>query len=212
MKTVIDQIHWKRKEHYDLFSAYDEPFFGLVAEVDCSVAYRTAKEREASFYFVYLHKLLLAVNQIEEFRYRIDGDNVVVFEEIHASATVARPDETFAFSFVKYHPSFDEFSAHIQTEMEAVQQSSGLRMNANNQRLDVIQFSAIPWIKFTSLSHARNLSKKDSIPKLSVGRLYDIEGKKMMPVSVHAHHGLVDGLHVGQFFSLFQRLLDGEEV
>jgi chloramphenicol O-acetyltransferase type A len=29
-----------------------------------------------------------------------------------------------------------------------------------------------------------------------------------MPVSVHVHHALMDGVHVGEFYELFQKLLD----
>ncbi|TYP97099.1 chloramphenicol acetyltransferase [Sphingobacterium allocomposti] len=31
-----------------------------------------------------------------------------------------------------------------------------------------------------------------------------------MPVSIHVHHGLVDGYHVGLFIDRYQELMDGE--
>jgi chloramphenicol O-acetyltransferase type A len=34
------------------------------------------------------------------------------------------------------------------------------------------------------------------------------DGKRSMPVSIHAHHGLVDGLHVGQYIDCFQELMN----
>ena len=33
-------------------------------------------------------------------------------------------------------------------------------------------------------------------------------GKKTMAMSVHVHHGLMDGLHVGQFVDHFQELMN----
>jgi len=33
-------------------------------------------------------------------------------------------------------------------------------------------------------------------------------GKRTMAVSVHVHHGLMDGLHVGEFFNKFQEVMD----
>jgi chloramphenicol O-acetyltransferase type A len=33
-------------------------------------------------------------------------------------------------------------------------------------------------------------------------------GKKSMPVSVHVHHMLMDGYHVGQFIDAFQELMN----
>jgi len=38
---------------------------------------------------------------------------------------------------------------------------------------------------------------------------YNTEGDKMiMPVSVEVHHSLMDGLHVGRYFELFQKYLN----
>jgi chloramphenicol O-acetyltransferase type A len=34
------------------------------------------------------------------------------------------------------------------------------------------------------------------------------DGKRSMPVSVHVHHALVDGLHVGQYIDRFQELMN----
>lgn len=34
------------------------------------------------------------------------------------------------------------------------------------------------------------------------------DGVLSMPVSVHVHHALADGYHVGQFVELFQNLMD----
>ncbi|NRA48527.1 MAG: chloramphenicol acetyltransferase, partial [Phaeodactylibacter sp.] len=33
-------------------------------------------------------------------------------------------------------------------------------------------------------------------------------GRKTMPVSIHVHHALVDGFHVGLFLEAFQDLLN----
>jgi chloramphenicol O-acetyltransferase len=33
-------------------------------------------------------------------------------------------------------------------------------------------------------------------------------GKKTMPMSIHVHHGLVDGLHLGQFVDYFQEIIN----
>ncbi|MEL6943777.1 MAG: CatA-like O-acetyltransferase, partial [Bacteroidota bacterium] len=35
-------------------------------------------------------------------------------------------------------------------------------------------------------------------------------GRKEMPVSIHAHHALMDGFHVGQYIERFQKLMNEE--
>jgi len=74
---------------------------------------------------------------------------------------------------------------------------------------NLIHFSAIPWVNFTSLSHARSYSFPDSCPKISFGKMMIADdGKRTMSMSVHAHHGLMDGFQVGQFIDCFQELMN----
>lgn len=208
MEKLLDITNWKRKEHYEFFSKYDEPFWGIVSEIDCTKAYQKAKENNISFFLYYLHKPTLAVNMIEEFRYRIRDDKVVVFDEVHVSSTLGRDDETFSYSFIKYNSNFSEFVLSAQKEIERVKMSTGLNITDDTSRLDTIHYSSLPWTKFTGLTHARNFKNKDSVPKIVFGKYYLVDGRKIMNVSLNAHHGLVDGLHGAKYFDLFQKLMD----
>ena len=207
MKTV-DKNSWKRKEHFDFFSQFNEPYFGLVSEVDCTIAYKVAKENNYSFFAYYLHKALMTVNKIDEFRYRINEDNVIIYDEIHASPTIGRSDGTFAFSFINFNSDFEKFDKTLKKEIEAVQNSVGLRLSREAGRKDVVHFSSIPWKTFTGLSHARDFKFVDSVPKITFGKLFPRKEKKIMPVSIHVHHGLADGFHVAKYLELFQKLMD----
>lgn len=207
MKT-IDINTWKRKEHFEFFSKFEEPFFGVVSEIDCTIALQKAKENGCTFFAYYLHKSLVTANAIEELRYRILDNQIVVYDLIHASATIARNDETFAFSFVEFTKYFKLFEGALKKEVDEVQNSIGLRLNESVIRHDVIHFSSVPWIQFTGLSHARSFTLPDSSPKITFGKIFTRGNRMMMPVSINAHHGLVDGIHAGKFFELFQKLMN----
>ena len=77
MKSEIDISNWKRREHFEVFNSFDEPLFGVVVRVECSTARKVAKEKGYSFSLYYLYLSLKAINEIEEFRYRIEDDKVV---------------------------------------------------------------------------------------------------------------------------------------
>ena len=207
MKQLLDLSTWPRREHFAFFSAFDEPFFGLVAEVDCPHAYAEAKRLGVSFFLYYLHHCLQAVNEIEEFRYRIEEGQVYCYERIHASATIGRADHTFGFSFIPHHDTLADFVAAAQLEIDAVQQSTGLRLNDSTGRPDVIHASAIPWTRFTGLTHARSFRHPDSAPKISFGKTHRDGAALRLPVAVNVHHGLADAHHVGLFLEAFQRRL-----
>ncbi|WP_413999830.1 CatA-like O-acetyltransferase [Flavobacterium sp. W1B] len=208
MKTLLDIENWPRKEHFHFFRQFEEPFFGATVQIDCTKAYETAKALKTSFFIYYLHKTLVAVNSIESFRYRISNDNVFVHDRINGSATIGRENGTFGFSLMEYNPDFAIFNQTAVTEIERIQNTTGL-FTRTFEDDNVIHFSAIPWLNFTSLSHARSYTFPDSCPKISFGKMILNEsGKRTMPMSVHVHHGLMDGAHLAQFTDYFQEIMN----
>lgn len=61
---IINIENWKRKEHFDFFSKMVSPFFGVVAEVDCTKCYDNAKNKGESFFATYLHRSMIAINTV----------------------------------------------------------------------------------------------------------------------------------------------------
>tara|TARA_R110000851_G_scaffold159157_3_gene302306 strand:+ start:107 stop:736 length:630 start_codon:yes stop_codon:yes gene_type:complete len=208
LKTLLDLDNWPRKEHFHFFKQFEEPFFGATVEIDCTTAYNKSKALGASFFIYYLHKTLVAVNTNEPFRYRISDDKIYICDRVDASATIGREDGTFGFSLIQYDPDFDHFKEIALKEIERIQSTTGL-FTRTFENDNVIHFSAIPWLDFTSLSHARSYTFPDSCPKISFGKMKVSEnGKRTMPMSIHVHHGLMDGLHLGQFVDSFQEIMN----
>ena len=199
---ILDLSTWPRRAHFDFFRQFDEPFFGLTVRVDATEAYQYCKASGQSFFLSYLHKCLLAVNGVEAFRYRVEGGRVRVYDLIHASATIPRADGTFDFSYIPFAEDFSTFARGAEAEIDRIQSTTGLNVGVAGP--DVIHFSAAPWLDFTDMSHARNLKFPDSAPKISVGKLTERDGRLGMPVSIHAHHGLMDGREVAEFVRLFE--------
>lgn len=207
---IIDIETWNRKEHFEFFSKMASPYFGITTEVDCTKAYINAKENEHSFFAHYLHKSMIAVNSVEELRLRIIDRQVALFERINAGATVGRADGTFGFIFVNFSDNFEPFTDELQKEIQTVLNSTGLRLNDDDIKKDLIRHSTIPWTSFTGLLHPTNFDNTESVPKITFGKFNVRDGKKYLPVSIEAHHGLVDGFHLAKYLSEFQRQLDKE--
>lgn len=206
MKQKLNLDTWNRKEHFLFFKQMQEPFFGVTVTIDCTKAYENAKAKGISFFTYYLYKTLEAVNAHENFRYRISGDEVHIYNRIDVSATILRDDKTFGFSYIEFDNDLSVFAQNTKTEITRIQNTTGLLTTEYPENL--IHFSALPWINFTSFSHARNLSLPDSCPKISFGKMMDENRTKTMSMSIHVHHGLMDGYHVGEFVALFQELMD----
>lgn len=204
----LDLNTWNRREHFEFFTQFEEPFFGVCIELDCTRAYERAKALPCSFFLYYLHASMVAANAVEPFRYRIENNNrVAVYNEVHASSTVGRPDGTFGFSFIPHHPDFRSFEVGAKAEVARVRAATGLCLP--ERRADVLHYTALPWLAFTSMSHARSFSAGDSVPKIAFGQVHQKAGRRVMPVSIHVHHALMDALHISQFVDKFQQLLNG---
>jgi chloramphenicol O-acetyltransferase type A len=210
MKEKIDINTWIRKDHFKFFSAFEEPFFGVTVELDCTATYKEAKEQNVSFFLLYLYKSLVAANQLEPFKYRIIDGEVWKYNTINAAATINRPNGTFGFGYMDFHGDFEGFRMAASQEIENVQAGTGLIPSAAGE--NVIHYSALPWLNFTALSHARNYAYQDSCPKISFGKLRDENGRKIMSVSIHVNHALVDGFNVAQFVDCYQALLNNTAV
>ncbi|QJD96237.1 chloramphenicol acetyltransferase [Mucilaginibacter robiniae] len=205
MKTLINLDTWIRKDHFTFFNQFEEPFFGATVTIDCTQAYQKAKQKNASFFLYYLYRALQATNEIENFRYRIVQGEVYLFDQVHASTTVNRNNGTFGFAYLNYEPQENQFYQSAKSILDEAKSTQGLIPSSEGQ--NVIHCSAIPWLNFTSLSHARSFSIPDSCPKISFGKMTEENGKKTMPVSIHVHHGLADGYHVGLWVEKFQSLM-----
>lgn len=206
MKKTIDLASWKRREHFEFFSSLDEPFHGLVVNLDCTAILTHCRQQRQPFFLTYLHKILQAVNDTDPLRQRIEAGAVVQYDRVHSNVTVARQDSTFGFCSIDFEPDFARFVPPAQAAMLRVQQSSGLGLKDTVARNNDIHFSVLPDIRFTGLTHARRYGTEGSEPKISVGQVFQDGARWRMPVAVFVHHGLVDGQHVGVFLKRTEQL------
>jgi chloramphenicol O-acetyltransferase type A len=202
MPRKIDLESWNRKQHFDNFKCYGDPFFNITAEVEVSGLLRQARERSASFFAASYFLVLKVVNEIEEFRYRIRENEVVVHDAIHGACTVLNDDQTFSFCYFNYHPRFEEFEKHCARVLEENKTEKSL--DPKFDRDDVIHSSVVPWIRFTSFEHAKRLGSGDSCPKIVLGKFTEEKDRIVMPISVSGHHALMDGIHAALFFKRYE--------
>lgn len=207
MKQKFNPEGWKRQEHFNMFSNMDNPYVGIVAEVDCTKAYEFAKANNLSFFAVYLHCSMLAENRIEEFKYRIEDNEIFVYDKLDCGTTIGRKDGTFGFGLMNFTEDFDAFNTQLQEQISSVENSVGLHIKNEEITIGLVRHSTFPWSRFTGLTQPSNFGTKESIPRIIFGRAYKQNDKMYMPVSVEANHGFVDGLHLANYLQEFEKEL-----
>ena len=106
---VIDIQNWTRKEEYLFFRTFLDPMISVTVEVDCTTAYRKAKERQQPFSLYYMHAAVTAANRIEEFRYRQVGEEVILYERIDLFTPVQNADGSYRSVRLPAIETFEDF-------------------------------------------------------------------------------------------------------
>jgi chloramphenicol O-acetyltransferase type A len=203
-RVRVDLVTWKRRAAYEFFGGFSEPYHGVCLRVDCTETLRFAKEHRYSVFLTLLHRSLVAANQVENFKTRIVDEEVWQYRQINGGSAVGRPNETIGFGYYAFRRELEEFVREASLEVERVKSRDDLERYPGQ---DLIRYSVLPWLDFTSISHARDFVRRDSAPHITFGKISELSGRSTMPVSIHVHHGLADGLHVARFVELFEKYL-----
>lgn len=209
--TKLNIETWARRDLFEFFRKYDNPYFNVCSTVDITKLLAKLKQHPGTSVSVAFHYVALRVaNEIEPFHYRLQNNEVVVYEVVNGGTIVLHPNESFNFAYFDYHQDFPKFVDGAQQSIAEVKAGDGhLNPDSDENR---IHFTVLPWVSFTSFAHARDFTRADSIPKIAFGKFYESNGRTLLPISVEVHHALMDGLHVGRYFARFQELLDHPEM
>jgi len=200
----VDLNSWERRDLFAFFDSFSEPFHGVCLRIDCTESFRYAKEHRLSVFLTLIHRSLAAAHQVENFMLRsVDGD-VRRYRTIHGGSAVGRPNGTIGFGHFPFRSGLNDFVEEASLEVQRVKASTELTRYPGQ---DFIRYSTLPWLDFTSISHARDLSKKDSVPRITFGKITEANSRCTVPISIHVHHGLVDGEHVARFVELCEQKL-----
>ncbi len=210
MSHYLDLENWSRRELFNFFIGYSNPYFNVCTQLDVTQLQEYVRRQPGVKISAAVHYFALrAANEVEPFRYRLKDDGVFVYDVIHGGTTVLMPNESFSYAYFDYEPDFEEFTRNMSKAVEEVRNGDGhLRPT---MRDDVIYHTTLPWISFTSFSHARTGGRGESIPRLVFGKFTPDNDRLMMPLSVEVHHALVDGVHVGKFLAILEGALADPE-
>ena len=89
-----------------------------------------------------------------------------------------------------------------QRQLEAEPDSVNTKIQG---KLDIINFTSIPWVQYTGFIRTVLEGGVDNAPKMSFGKFFEdpvVPGRIWMPLSSQTHHALMDGRHVGRFYEM----------
>ncbi len=208
MAEYLDLNTWARRGVFEFFRDFDKPYFNISARIDITNFLTTLREYPGVNVSMAYHYFALRVaNEVVPFRYRLKDGKVLVYDVIHGGTTVLMPNEAFAFAYFDYCDDFYKFVGEAERSVNATRSGSGAFTPKGPREDDMIHFTTLPWVSFTSFSHARNWGQEDSVPKIAFGK-FSIESEHTyLPISVEVHHALMDGLHVGRYITKLEEMM-----
>ena len=206
MPKYLDLETWPRRDLFEFFRGYQNPYFNICTRLDITRLMGVLRDRPGvSVSLAYHYFALRIANEIEPFHYRLEGDDSVIINGvINGGTTVLLPNETFTYAYFDYHEDFHQFITEAGEAIEKVRAEGSLKPT---MRYDLIYFTTLPWVSFTSFAHARTPGRGESIPRIAFGKFLRDGDRIHLPISVEVHHALMDGLHVGRFFISLEEAL-----
>lgn len=200
----INMKTWKRAMHCQIFRNSVQPQYCVTFELDITNFLKKVKKRGYSFTFSFVFAVTKCANEIEEFRCRFVDGKPVIYEKIHTSFTyIDKESELFKVVNVEMQETLEDYVA-LAADTVRNQKEYFTKPMEN----DIYQFSSLPWISFTHISHTESGKKDHAVPMIDWGKYFIREGKVVLPFSVQVHHSFVDGVHIGRLAEVLQNYLD----
>ena len=192
----IDLEKYPRRALLEAFKNRDMPVFSVTASIDIN-EFKMFVDRRRHGFFVSLSFLISkAVNLVPELRHRLIDGELVEFDCVNPSFTVLLDDRTFSFCDARYFEDFNEYREYAVERINEVREMPDCSTGEKHRAFFI---SNLPWFSFTSITHPYD-RKYGSIPVVSIGKYLEQNERLVIPIGIQVHHGLVDGIHVGDFY------------
>lgn len=176
----------------------------MTFNVDVTEAYAYAKRSGLSFYYALVYLVTKAINSVEAFRYAIYDGELVLFDERSPSFTdLKKGSESFHIVTMPCEGDIADF-CHDAKRRSAEQTTF---LSTDKESADLIYFSCLPWVELTALTNERDFDPDDAIPRISWGKYYERDGRKILGMSQELNHRITDGVHIGKFVEALQNLI-----
>ena len=206
---IMDIKTWKRRAVFENFIGYTNPIFSLSAREDVTALVARCKREGTSFFTDFMYLVTQCLNETEELRLRLVGDDVVLYEHISPSYIVMSDAGVIVTRRTDCVGGYKEFYAQTRRDIAEAKAIKSPQEKFNDRRNDCFYISCLPWTDIRSVINPYDLADREatSIPRLTWGRYAEENGRLRMTLDISAHHALTDGEPLCRAFNLIQDAL-----
>jgi len=194
-----------RQEHFDFFSTYEMPFYTITFNLEITAVKAFAEERQHPVYLTQCFLFARAMSRIEDFRYRVIDDRIVLYDHLEIAATLPAPNGAFSFAHFEHAPDLESFLRRAESESQRAREKASLEATAEG---NTILFTSLPGVRFTGITHATPSDRTDGRARVAFGQFYEEHGRLMVPVGLGVNHVFIDGAALGRLVEEVQTEFD----
>lgn len=199
---LIDFQTWERKEFYEHF------IHEVVCTYSTTVNLDITNLKNTRLYPTIIWLLTKVVNQMPEFRTALTDEGVGIYDDMHPAYTVFnKENKNFSAIWTEFSSNYNIFLRSY--ELDTAKYASSINYEPKpNRPSNSFDISMIPWFTFTSFNINIFNDGKYLLPIFTLGKYFDDNGKRLIPLSIQVHHAVCDGYHIAIFVETLQKLID----
>ena len=184
----IDLDSWDRLSVYNFFSGFEEQLFSIDFDIELPEDFvQKCKSKKLTPFIVTLYTFSLALNSIENFRYRLLNGEVVLFDQINPLWVEIDANKELVPVGCQFDQELEKFLTNLKNRksmgVEYLKEDPGHFTASNNH-----------WLDWTSVKHTR-CTNNETNQKLVWGKIKNDKVRFSMELS----HLFADGYHVSLF-------------
>ena len=198
----IDIENWERREFYEHFISQ------VVCSYSVSVNLDITHLKGQKLYPAMIWLLTKTVNDMPEFRTSLTAEGLGIYDDMHPMYTVFnKENKNFSGIWSYFSEDYDTFLRNYE-EDSAKCSTSTRYAPKDGTPVNSFNISMLPWVEFTGLNINVYDEGKFLLPIFTMGKYFERDGKRMLPLAIQVHHAVCDGYHVGAFVKRLQGYID----
>lgn len=181
----------------------------ITSKLDVTDLYDYSKITNTKFYVNFLYLLSRALNSRDDYKmfYRWQTKEILVYDKVNPVHYVFHEEtETCTPVYSEYYEDYRKFYEETEKDIEKAKQTReyGLDYGGHPNWFDA---SYISWLSYDALNVELPDGHLHFMPIINWGRYVEVNGRKMMPLTVRLNHAVADGYLVANVFRILEKLL-----
>ena len=199
---LIDMESWPRREFYEHFIKEVVCTYSAVVNIDIT------NLKGPKLYPAMIGLLTRTVNDMPEFRTSLTPEGLGIYDDMHPMYTVFnKENKNFSGIWSWFSEDYGEFLSSYEADAAEYSKSTRYAPKEGTPP-NSFNISMVPWLEFTGFNINVFDEGKFLLPVFTMGKFFERDGKRVLPLAIQVHHAVCDGYHMGLFVEKLQGYID----